>query len=156
MREAKIRHLLVCGPERELLGVVSDRDLRGKSAKTARELMSAQVHTISPDTLMSTAITRIVHAGISSLPVVEDGRLCGMITTTDLVLALQVLLQLWLHASSMMQPEVWHNDFMHHVQSGLEKGDAEVRGKQDAAQAPPENGAESPCPADKSLEFATA
>jgi CBS domain-containing protein len=156
MREANIRHLLVCGPARELLGVVSDRDLRGKSAKTARELMSAQVHTISPDTLMSTAITRIIHAGISSLPVVEDGRLCGMITTTDLVLALQVLLQLWLHATSMMRPEVWQRDFMHNVQSDLEENDAEVRGERGAAQRPSENGAEHPYPAVESLEHATA
>ena len=38
-----------------------------------------------------------INAHISALPVVEEGRLCGILTTTDLVLALQCSLQLWLH-----------------------------------------------------------
>src|SRR5271157_2134878 len=48
MLEANVRHLPVCGPGQQLLGIVSDRDLSSKPGKTAGELMSAQLKTISP------------------------------------------------------------------------------------------------------------
>jgi len=123
MRESHVRHLLVCSPGRQLLGVVSDRDLSNKPGKTARELMSSELSTVSPDTLISPATTHLIQSGISSLPVVEDGRLCGILTTTDLILAFQCLLQLWLHAASMMQGEIWEQEFMQKVQSQLDAAD---------------------------------
>ena len=119
MRESRIRHLLVCGPERQLLGVVSDRDLYSKSGKTAEELMGKQLKVVSPDTLASPAITYLIQSGVSSLPVVEEGQLCGILTTTDLILALQCVLQLWLHAASMMHSEDWERELMQAFQSQL-------------------------------------
>ncbi len=126
MREAFVRHLPVCGPGQELLGIVSDRDLSSKPGKTAGELMSAQVKTIPSDTLISPAATHLIRASISSLPVVEDGRLCGILTTTDLVLTLQCLLQLWLHTAEMVQSEIWEQEFMRTVQSQLDAADADT------------------------------
>ena len=118
--------MLVCGPGQQLLGVVSDRDLSSKPGKTAAELMSNELRTISPDTLISPATTHLIHLGISSLPVVEEGRLCGILTTTDLILALQCVLQLWLHAASTMHGEVWEQEFMQKVQSQLDAADADI------------------------------
>ena len=126
MREAHVRHLLVCGPGQQLLGMVSDRDLGGKPGKTAGDLMSTQVKTVAPDTLISPAATQVIRAGISSLAVVEDGRLCGILTTTDLVLALQCLLQLWLHAAVTMQSEAWEQKLMETVQSQLDTAGADT------------------------------
>jgi len=120
MRKSRVRHLLVCDSGQRLLGVVSDRDLKGKRGNTAGELMNSRVQTISSDTLISPATTHIVQAGISSLPVVDGGHLCGILTTTDLILALQCLLQLWIHITSTMNGVLWEQEFVQAVQSQLD------------------------------------
>jgi CBS-domain-containing membrane protein len=126
MRDSQIRHMLVCDSEQRLLGIVSARDLSSRPGKTAAELMSRDVRTVSPDMLISPASTQFINMRVSSLPVVEDGRLVGILTATDLVLALQSVLQLWLHAASMMQGEVWEQEFMQSVQSHLDAADADT------------------------------
>ena len=55
---------------------------------------------------------------------VEEGRLCGILTTTDMILALQCVLQLWLHAAAMMHSETWERELMQAVQSRLADSDA--------------------------------
>jgi CBS domain-containing protein len=126
MLQAHVRHLPVCGPGQVLLGIVSDRDLSGKPGKTAGELMSKRVKTISSDTLISPATTHLIRAGISSLPVVDQGRLCGILTTTDLVLTLQCMLQLWRHTAEMVQSEAWEQEFLRTVQSQLDAADKDT------------------------------
>ena len=103
MQERRLHHLLVCGRGGELLGVISDRDLRSSRGATAQQLMSFPVLTVSPETLLSPAITYLMSEGISCLPVVKDGRLCGVLTTTDLVLTLQCTLQLWQRLAQVIQ-----------------------------------------------------
>ena len=56
--------------------------------------MTADPITVTPDSLINPAITQLVNRHISCLPVVEDGRLVGVLTTTDLMLTLQCTLQL--------------------------------------------------------------
>ena len=51
MLESHVRHMLVCGPGQQLLGVVSDRDLSSKPGRTAGELMSKQLKTVSSEAL---------------------------------------------------------------------------------------------------------
>ena len=126
MLKSHVRHLLVCGPGQQLLGIVSDRDLGNKPGMTAAELMSTKLKTISPDAFISPAITIFINAHISALPVVENGRLCGILTTTDLVLALQCSLQLWLHTATMMQGDIWEQEFMQKVQSQLDASETET------------------------------
>jgi CBS-domain-containing membrane protein len=126
MRETCVRHMLVCGPDQQLLGLVSDRDLCGKPGMTAADLMTWQLKTVTPETLISPATTQIIHAGISALPVVEEGRLCGILTTIDLILALQSVLQLWYHAASMMQGEAWEQEFMQTVEAQLETAETDT------------------------------
>ncbi len=103
VQQRRIRHLLVCSRGGELLGVVSDRDLHGQPGTTAQQLMSYPVSTVAPDTLLSPAITYLINENVSCLPVVADGRLCGLLTTTDLVLTLQCMLQLWLRLAQLLQ-----------------------------------------------------
>ena len=54
--------------------------------------MSTDLITVSPETSLLEAVRLIVENGISCLPVVEHGRAIGILTTTDLYLALEQLL----------------------------------------------------------------
>lgn len=105
----RIRHLLVCDGNNRLLGVISDRDLRAaEPGKKAHQVMTADPCTVSPSTLVSAAITCMTNESISCLPVVEDGSLRGLLTTTDLVLTLQCMLQLWLRlGDSVRESPEW-------------------------------------------------
>lgn len=103
MRERRFRHLLVCGHGKELLGVISDRDLRPARGATAQQLMTFPALTCVPETPLSAAITYLMNHNISCLPVMEQGRPCGILTTTDLVLTLQCTLQLWLRLAQFFQ-----------------------------------------------------
>ena len=103
--EKKFRHLLVTGPDGELIGVISDRDVvhcLGHGRKPdrealgrikAREIMSTDIMAVGPDTSLSHVISTLLEYGISCLPVKEDGRLVGIITNTDLYVLLRQLLQ---------------------------------------------------------------
>jgi diguanylate cyclase (GGDEF)-like protein len=103
VQQRRLHHLLVCGRTGELLGVVSDRDLHGQPGTTAQQLMSHPALTVTPETPLSPAITYLINENISCLPVVDGGRLCGVLTTTDLVLTLQCTLQLWLRLAQVLQ-----------------------------------------------------
>ena len=96
MAKHRIRHILVCDDENELLGVVSNRDFsnQAKNNVRAHELMTTNPTTVSPNTTINVAITMMTEKNISCLPVVENGRVKGVLTTTDLLLSLQCSLQL--------------------------------------------------------------
>jgi CBS domain-containing protein len=105
VREKGLRHLLVCDSDKKLLGVISDRDLCSKRTGTARDLMSSRLSTTTPETPINQAITCMIQERISCLPVVENDRLCGLITTTDLMLALQCTLQIWGFFTELLQED---------------------------------------------------
>ena len=92
MARRRLRHVLVCDSNR-LVGIISDRDLHSRPAATASDVMTANPLNVSPDSLVGPAITLIVKNRISCLPVVSDDRLLGVLTTTDLLFALQSVLQ---------------------------------------------------------------
>lgn len=93
MQEERLRHLLICDRQGKLLGVISDRDL-AKPGKTAEEIMTPSPVTVNPKTPLITAVTMLVNRRFSSLPVVEDGIPVGILTTTDILLAMQALVML--------------------------------------------------------------
>jgi CBS domain-containing protein len=105
MSRKGFRHLVVGQASGEVLGVISDRDLRSRSGSTAGEIMSSPVRSVTPDTPAKTAISYLLQHHISCLPVVEGSRLCGMVTTTDLMLVLQCLLQLCLRSPTAVAGE---------------------------------------------------
>jgi CBS-domain-containing membrane protein len=97
----RIRHLPVLD-ERRVVGVVSQRDLfrsalavalgYGERAqatllKTLRvkEVMSEPAITISPEATIKDAARMMIERKIGCLPVVEAGRLVGIITETDVL-----------------------------------------------------------------------
>jgi acetoin utilization protein AcuB len=99
MRDRRIRHLPVVVDGR-LVGVLSDRDLRpvllspGLAGAAVGELMSEDVTTITPGSAVEDAASLLVVKKIGCLPVVEGGRLAGIVTETDLLAVLVELLGL--------------------------------------------------------------
>jgi CBS domain-containing protein len=86
-----MRHLPVLDAKDRLVGMLSDRDLlryvvEGPAgALPLREVMSTAVETIDPDAAVSEASARLAVGRIDALPVVRDGRLLGIISTSDIL-----------------------------------------------------------------------
>jgi CBS domain-containing protein len=103
MHLGRIRHLPVTGEDGgELVGIVSQRDLfRGALAQAlgygqrgrrklldtllVKEVMANDVITTTPDTLLADAARVLAERKIGCLPVVDQGRLVGILTEGDFV-----------------------------------------------------------------------
>lgn len=102
MKQARIRHLPVLDEDGLVCAVVSQRDLfrgallralgYGARAEEAmlrqvpvKEAMSAEIHTIGPDATVADAARVMVERKIGCLPVVDGGKLVGIVTETDFV-----------------------------------------------------------------------
>ncbi len=120
VQNRQLHYLLVCGRGGEVLGVVSDRDLNCQRGTTAQQLMSYPVLSATPDTPLSAAITFLINENISCLPVVEGGRLCGLLTGTDLLLTLQCTLQLWLRLAQVLQHDTSWSEELDKIVTGLD------------------------------------
>ena len=99
MEKKNISHLLV-RDEGEIVGIITERDIADKFAnfrdlKTERKLKSEQFHvssamnknlkTIPFDAKITDAAKLMIENGISSLPVVENNKITGIVTKTDLI-----------------------------------------------------------------------
>ncbi|MBI3107155.1 MAG: CBS domain-containing protein [Candidatus Rokubacteria bacterium] len=120
MRTRKVRHLPVLDAASRLVGIVSDRDLRqvilepsiqeqlGNLARafnvlTVKEVMTWGVITVRPDTEIRQA-ARIMHEQkIGALPVVDRGKLFGMLTGDDLFKAMVQIMD----EGIVSRPERW-------------------------------------------------
>lgn len=84
--------LPVCGGDGRLYGVVTDRDLvtrciaagRLPASTPVREVMTTAVVSARPDMDTVAAARLMGHQQIRRLPVLENGRLCGMVSLGDL------------------------------------------------------------------------
>ena len=84
--------LPVCGGDGHICGVVTDRDLvtrciasgRQPASTPVREVMTRRVVAARPDMDAAAAAYIMGTQQIRRLPVVENGRLCGMISLGDL------------------------------------------------------------------------
>jgi len=88
MRARRIRHLVV-RDGRDIGGIVSDRDIEGlgsfRQVQTVEESMSAPAVSAAPDMTLRQAANLLRGRTIGCLPVVEKGKLVGIVTTTDLL-----------------------------------------------------------------------
>ena len=84
--------LPVCGDRGQLCGMVTDRDIvtrclaANKLPKDTkvRDVMTGQVLTVDPDMDAGVAAQFMGRQQIRRLPVVQEGKLCGMFTLGDL------------------------------------------------------------------------
>ena len=84
--------LPVCSSEGELCGLVTDRDLvtrcmaSGKppAQTVVREVMTGRVLSVQPDMEVGVAAHLMGRQQIRRLPVVENGKLCGVVSLGDL------------------------------------------------------------------------
>jgi len=100
---SSVRHLPVVR-DGEILGMLSDRDVRRGLARLGRterfleasgrvglprvqvhQVMSTPCLSVGPETELHRLVHTLLEARISALPVVEDGRLLGIVTATDLL-----------------------------------------------------------------------
>ncbi len=76
-----------------LVGIISARDygrkviLKGKSSEAVRvqEIMTTHLVTVTPETTVLEAMTLMTQHDIRHLPVLEDGKLKGVVSMGDLV-----------------------------------------------------------------------
>jgi acetoin utilization protein AcuB len=88
-----LRHLPVLDTEGALVGIVSEKDLlRAGGQGSVQAVMTRDVVTVTEYTALEDAARIMADHKISSLPVVRDDRLVGIITETDLFLIFLELL----------------------------------------------------------------
>lgn len=89
----RIGAVVVAGPDGEIAGILSERDVvkaiaaeGGKAlSMKARDAMTAKVRTCSPGDTESELMSMMTEHRIRHLPVVEKGKLAGMISIGDVV-----------------------------------------------------------------------
>jgi acetoin utilization protein AcuB len=102
MRSRRIRHLPVVDRDGQLVGIVTDRDLRqvvsdpavqarlrqatdALRGLTVREVMTWGAVTVTPSTRIDDAARLMHERKVGSLPVVDGGRVVGMLTERDVL-----------------------------------------------------------------------
>jgi CBS domain-containing protein len=75
----------------QLAGIVTDRDIvvrvvaegRDPSSTTVGEIASKDLETVSPDEDLDSALRKMASAQVRRLPVVENGRVVGIVAQAD-------------------------------------------------------------------------
>jgi acetoin utilization protein AcuB len=108
MRKRALRHLPVVDPRGRLVGIITDRDLRqvvfmpalrnrvreiGEllQALTVSDIMTRKIVVVKPGVRINEAARLMHEHKIGALPVVERGRVVGIITETDILAAFEQL-----------------------------------------------------------------
>jgi CBS domain-containing protein len=116
MRRNGVGALVVRDGSEQLAGIVTERDIVAAVGvtwptvvnRTAAQLMSSPVRTCSPDDRLSEVMKTMLDRRLRHLPLVEGGRLVGMVSMGDVIKSLlgemeseaKVLRDLYLSASS--------------------------------------------------------
>ncbi|HEX6769687.1 MAG TPA: CBS domain-containing protein [Candidatus Binatia bacterium] len=102
MNDRHFRHCVVVDAHGRLVGVISDRDILrslarspNSRAKSLDQIMTRNPITVKRDTSILDAVSKILSKRINCLPVVDDdGAICGIVTSTDLLKSYQQLLEM--------------------------------------------------------------
>ena len=90
MQEKKLRRLPVVDDDGQLVGIVVERDLLVAAMRYLQsrvevgDVMTRNVVTVGPDTDLNEVARTMLERKIGGLPVVEQGRLVGIITESDI------------------------------------------------------------------------
>jgi CBS domain-containing protein len=93
LADAEVGALVVCDAEKRIRGIISERDIvrslakRGAAAleEQVESVMTHDVHTCGPQETVARAMALMTRFRYRHLPVVDHGRLVGMISIGDLV-----------------------------------------------------------------------
>lgn len=97
MAEKEVGALMVLSVGK-LVGIISERDyarkiiLQGRSSRetTVQEIMTGDMFTVTPDDTIDECMRIVTHHHIRHLPVLDQGKLVGVISIGDLVNAIIV------------------------------------------------------------------
>ena len=93
LAERRIGAVVVTGPDKRVVGILSERDIvrvfaeRGASVNETplTEVMTRKVVTCAPSDTISSLMERMTSGKFRHLPVVEQGRLAGLVSIGDVV-----------------------------------------------------------------------
>jgi CBS domain-containing protein len=92
MNKLSIGSLVVLDEKNNIVGIVTERDILKSIEKNidpeineVKDIMSKNVKTVSSDTDLKDAVDIMLKYKIKKLPVVDNGNLVGIITTSDIV-----------------------------------------------------------------------
>ncbi|MFP4632124.1 MAG: CBS domain-containing protein [Halobacteriota archaeon] len=96
MKESNVGSVVVVD-DGEPVGIVTDRDLAVRVIAeerdrdvTAEDVMTPELHTVDVDEEISEVIRELGDGGVRRIPIVEDGKIAGIITLDDIVVLLSV------------------------------------------------------------------
>jgi acetoin utilization protein AcuB len=107
MKQHSVRHLPVVDEQQTLTGWVTDADLRGVliasmlEELTLEDVMVRKPYTATPSMSLEEAARLILRKRIGGLPVVEDGKLVGIITVVDILSAFINIMGMLGHSSRL-------------------------------------------------------
>jgi len=107
MKQKSIRHLPVVGPDNELIGWVTDADLRGVliasmlEELTLEDVMIRKPIVGSPEMPLEEAARLLLEKRVGGLPVIDGGVLVGVITIVDILSAFITFLGLFTESSRL-------------------------------------------------------
>ncbi len=105
MEKEQIHHLLVVDAEQTLLGIISDRDAK-RLGHTAAEIMTPDPVSVNAETDIKQAITMLLQNHYSALPVTDQGRAVGMLTSNDLIATLHCTLVRLCDVSNLLRTRI--------------------------------------------------
>lgn len=109
LNENHFRHLPVVDGQGQLVGMITDRDLRSAypssvlteseriavyervEKATVADIMSVDCISLTPDSTLDDALLLFDREGVGALPVLEDGRVVGIFSSRDLLAAYKEL-----------------------------------------------------------------
>jgi CBS domain-containing protein len=85
LAQHRISGLPVVNADQVVVGVVTEYDVIGKEGQTVGEIMTRGVISVTPDTELEEVSHLLVHERIKRLPVLDQGKLVGIVSRADLV-----------------------------------------------------------------------
>ncbi len=92
LEENGFRRIMVTKSDGQLVGVLSYKDINSQSGHLVQDVMTHSPLVADPDLCVGIAISKLLQNRISCLPVVENGILVGLISTSDLLMVLQCVM----------------------------------------------------------------
>lgn len=95
MSEFSLRHIPILNDKKQIVGIISEGDLLMASSYRngrvslpnikVKEVMTRDVMSCKPSNMLGNVVATMMACKINCLPVVEDGVLAGILTTTDIL-----------------------------------------------------------------------